>query len=304
MPERLAAQLPAGVPAAIPLALPHRCVGSRHVAKEAEHQGHRVLRGGDGVAGRGVDDHHAGARRRLDVDPIDPDARDADDAQSRARLRQAARASTRVCERTTSASQPPSSARSVEQSARRQPEADLGVVRGGESVEPGLGHGLDDEDAGHGGPSLRAHYSFAGTSGWLSSGMMMMQPKMLFGSPAPLNGMNCGGDRGIEHVGGLSEARDREFDALAPTTDLEAARRAAFLLVGVDGARARVLGVDVHAAARDDDVANFQLAMGGVEAVRRFLVVDLAAVNSSHPGPGAVMFVVNDPDVTVAVRQV
>ena len=55
------------------------------MTKQAEHERHRVLGGGDGVAGRGVDDHHAGARRRLDVDAIDPDARHSDDAQPRRR---------------------------------------------------------------------------------------------------------------------------------------------------------------------------------------------------------------------------
>ncbi len=81
-PERLAAQLPTGIRGAIPLALPDRGVRRSHVTKQSEHEGHGVLGGGDRVARRGVDDHHAGARRRVDVDAIDPDARHSDDAHA------------------------------------------------------------------------------------------------------------------------------------------------------------------------------------------------------------------------------
>ena len=113
-----------------------------------------MLGGGDRVPGRGVDDHHARAGRRLDVDPVDPDARHADDAQPRGGGIQELGVDARLRaddERVPAAVVP----QRIEEVAARQPEADLAVVCGGKSVEPGLGHGLDDEDAGHVGPSLR-----------------------------------------------------------------------------------------------------------------------------------------------------
>ena len=113
-----------------------------------------MLGGGDRVSGRGVDDHHARARRRLDVDPVDPDARHADDAQSRGGGIQKLGVDARLRADDERVPAPVVTQR-IEEIATRQPEADLAVVCGGKRVEPGLGHGLDDEDAGHGRPESR-----------------------------------------------------------------------------------------------------------------------------------------------------
>jgi hypothetical protein len=109
-----------------------------------------VLGGRDRVAGRGVDDHHARPRGRLDVDAVDPDARHADDAQARggggqklgidAGLRaDDERVDTAVL------------GQQVEQLVAADSHAKHGLVRRGKGVDRWLRHRLDDEDAGHGG---------------------------------------------------------------------------------------------------------------------------------------------------------
>ena len=48
-------------------------MGLGHIAGLGEQQRHRVLGGGDDVGLRGVDHHHAAARRCFDVDVVQPD---------------------------------------------------------------------------------------------------------------------------------------------------------------------------------------------------------------------------------------
>ena len=66
---------------ALPATGGQRGVGLRDVAGLGEQQRHRVLGGGDDVALRGVDHHHAAAGGRLDVDVVEADAGAADDEQ-------------------------------------------------------------------------------------------------------------------------------------------------------------------------------------------------------------------------------
>ena len=147
--EGLAAQLPAGVPAAIPLPLAHRRVGAGHVAEQGQHQCHGVLRGGNGVASRCVDDHHPGAGGRIDLDPIDPHARDADDAQPRGcgGEQLGVDAGLRADDERVPAT---SLRKEAEHLVATEPEPDIGVVRCGEEVDPGLCDRFDHEDACHG----------------------------------------------------------------------------------------------------------------------------------------------------------
>ena len=72
--ERLVGELDALPLAALPAPGDERRVGLGHVAGLGEQQRHRVLGGGDDVRLRGVDDHHAAAGRRLDVDVVEADA--------------------------------------------------------------------------------------------------------------------------------------------------------------------------------------------------------------------------------------
>ncbi len=79
--ERLVGQLDALPAAALPAPGDERRVGLGDVAGLGEQQRHRVLGGRDDVALRGVDDHHAAPRGRLDVDVVETDAGPADDEQ-------------------------------------------------------------------------------------------------------------------------------------------------------------------------------------------------------------------------------
>ena len=73
--ERLVGQFDAFPAAALPATRDERGVGLGHVAGRREQQRHRVLGGGDDVALRGVDDHHAARGGRRDVDVVEADAR-------------------------------------------------------------------------------------------------------------------------------------------------------------------------------------------------------------------------------------
>ena len=79
--DGLLEQLGAGVRAPLPLALGERRVRGRDVAGEAQDVADRQLRGRDDVGCRRIDDHHAGGRRRPDVDVVEPDAGPCDDLQ-------------------------------------------------------------------------------------------------------------------------------------------------------------------------------------------------------------------------------
>ena len=89
--ERLAGELDAAPARALPAALLERGVRLRDVARERDEQADRVLgRRDDRRLGRVRDDDPA-ARRRLDVDVVDADARAADHLQPRRRARSARR---------------------------------------------------------------------------------------------------------------------------------------------------------------------------------------------------------------------
>ena len=81
--ERLVADLGAGEFAAIPFAGVDRRVRRRDVPRQRHHHRDRVLGGRDAVAGRAVHHDDSAARRRFDIDVIDPDARAPDHFQRR-----------------------------------------------------------------------------------------------------------------------------------------------------------------------------------------------------------------------------
>ena len=66
---------------ALPLAVLERRVRRGDVAGGGEHQRHRELGGADDVGGRGVDHHHAGLGRGLDVDVVEADTGAGDDLE-------------------------------------------------------------------------------------------------------------------------------------------------------------------------------------------------------------------------------
>jgi hypothetical protein len=76
--EALAEELHAGEGLAVPAARLHRGVGGREVPRQGEHQRHRQLGRGDGVAPRRVHDQDPAPRRRLQVDVVDTHPRAAD----------------------------------------------------------------------------------------------------------------------------------------------------------------------------------------------------------------------------------
>ena len=82
-PERPAAELDALERAPRPLAAAHGGIGRGDAPGEREQERERVLRGGDRVARRRVDDGDPGPRRRVQVDVVDADARPADDLEPR-----------------------------------------------------------------------------------------------------------------------------------------------------------------------------------------------------------------------------
>ena len=72
--ECLAAQLHADVCLAVPLSCVHGRIRRRNLACEREHHRHRMLRRGNRVAARRVDDNDAALRRRLHVNVVYTDA--------------------------------------------------------------------------------------------------------------------------------------------------------------------------------------------------------------------------------------
>ncbi len=134
--------------AALPLPAPDRCVGGWDPPQEPEHERHGVLRGGDGVAGRSVDDHDPGAGRRLEIDLVGADGGDTDDAQAGSGGPQHLRvdAGLRADDQRVIAA---ALGEELEQLGAWHAHADVGVVRGSENVDAGLGDRLDHEDAGH-----------------------------------------------------------------------------------------------------------------------------------------------------------
>ena len=79
--ERLAAQLDADVCLAVPLPRVHGRVRRRDVARHGEHHRDRMLRRGDRIAARRVDDDDAALRRRLYVNVVHTDAGAPNDLQ-------------------------------------------------------------------------------------------------------------------------------------------------------------------------------------------------------------------------------
>ena len=79
--QRLAPQLDAGQAATgrLPVAGPHGGIALGDPAGEPVEQRERVFGGRDRVAGRRVDDHDAGPRRRVEIDVVHADAGPADD---------------------------------------------------------------------------------------------------------------------------------------------------------------------------------------------------------------------------------
>ena len=135
--EGLSPQLGAGEARALPLAGLDRCVRLGEMADEREQEGDRVLRRGDRVAGGRIDHHHAGSRRGVDVDPVDPDARHAHHAQARRGSGEQLGVDPRL--RAHDQRVPPAAlAEQVQQLAAGVPDADLGVVRVREVIDRGL----------------------------------------------------------------------------------------------------------------------------------------------------------------------
>src|SRR5439155_16841410 len=87
-PERLSRQLDPTPARALPASLLERGVRLRNVAGECEQEANRVLRGREDRGLRCVRDNDPAARRRLDVDVVDSDARAADHLQPLAALDQ------------------------------------------------------------------------------------------------------------------------------------------------------------------------------------------------------------------------
>ncbi len=146
--ERLPEKLATRELAALPLPVADRRVGAGNVPQQCEHQGERVLRGRDRVAGRGIDDHDPSARGLLQVDAIHPDARDADDRQPRGSCREQLpvharlRANDDRVPAATFGEQP-------KQLLARQPETHHGLVRLRQALDRGLRNRLNDQDSRH-----------------------------------------------------------------------------------------------------------------------------------------------------------
>ncbi len=81
--EGPAAQLESGELRPLPFAPADRRVGGRGLARDPVEERERVLRSGDGVAGRRVDDGDPGSRRRVEIDVVHAHAGAPDDHQPR-----------------------------------------------------------------------------------------------------------------------------------------------------------------------------------------------------------------------------
>ena len=85
-PDRLAGELDALPCGSLPPALGQGRMRLRDASRLREEQRHGVLGGADDVRGRCVHDHHASARRGVDVDVVEPDAGARHDPQVRGRV--------------------------------------------------------------------------------------------------------------------------------------------------------------------------------------------------------------------------
>ena len=143
--ERLVGQLDALPAAALPAPGDERGVGLGDVAGLGQQQRHGVLGGRDDVALRGVDDHHAAARGRLDVDVVEADPGPADDEQV------GAGGEHLVGDRRRRADdQGVGADDGVEQLVGGQPGAHVDLVAGGaQAVQPAVGDLFGDQDARH-----------------------------------------------------------------------------------------------------------------------------------------------------------
>ena len=144
--ERLVGQLDALPPAALPAPGDEGRVGLGHVAGLGQQQRHRVLGGRHDVALRRVDDHHAAAGGRVDVDVVEADAGPADDEQVGAGGEHLGG------DRGGGADdQGVGADDGVEQLVGRQAGPHVDLVAGRpQAVEPAVGDLFGDEDAGHG----------------------------------------------------------------------------------------------------------------------------------------------------------
>ena len=80
--EGLVGQFDALPPRPFPATGGQRRVGLGNVASLGQQQRHRVFGGGDDVALRGIDDHHATSGCRFDIDIVEADSGATDDKQS------------------------------------------------------------------------------------------------------------------------------------------------------------------------------------------------------------------------------
>ena len=121
-------------------------VSLRDVAGLGEQQRHRVLGGRDDIRLRGVDNHHAASRRRIEIDVVEADPGPADDHQvvgggEQLLVDHRGRADDQRCR----------AGDRRQQLVPRQPELHVDDVSGGsEALQPALGDLFGDEDAGHG----------------------------------------------------------------------------------------------------------------------------------------------------------
>ena len=141
--EHLVGQLDALPPAALPPPGDERGVGLGDVARLGQQQRHRVLGRRDDVALRGVDDHHAATRGRVDVDVVQPDAGAADDHQVAPGLEHLGGDLRRRAD-----DQRVGPDDDVEQAGEIELHVDL-VAGGAESIETAVGDLLGDQDASH-----------------------------------------------------------------------------------------------------------------------------------------------------------
>ena len=151
--QRPVPELRPGEAAALPLAATDRRVRGGDLAQQREHQGERVLGGGDRVAGRGVDHHDPGAGGRRQVDPIGADRGDPHHGQTGRSCAE----ELGVYPGLGTDHQPVPAGplpQCLQQPCTRQVQAHGRLVHRGQQVDAGRRHGFGDEDASHG-PSLR-----------------------------------------------------------------------------------------------------------------------------------------------------
>src|SRR3990172_9136715 len=143
-PQRLAAQLDAEEARAVPAAFAQGGVRLGYVAGEAEHEGDRVLGGGDGVRLRRVDAGHAATGRRVDVDVVDADAGAADDLEVAPGVEDGGGDA-----RLAAHDEALIAGNGAQQLAGREAEAYVNVGAAPQDIEAVLGDRVGDEDARH-----------------------------------------------------------------------------------------------------------------------------------------------------------